>query len=96
MPDEKKLKQVKHVVHHKPWHLKWDNQGIKGLTYLVTDRGSLWWKDRVGKVASMTCRCRVAQNATYTCLSLAERKGRTMEKLEVEGPEGCRAVADFL
>ena len=62
----------------------------------LSDRGSLWWKDRVGKVASMTCRCRVAQNATYTCLSLAERKGRTMEKLEVEGPEGCRAVADFL
>ena len=51
-------------IHCKPAHLKWDRQAVKGLTYMVTDRGPhRWWQKTISRMEYDKCKCGIAQNA---------------------------------
>lgn len=85
-------------IHSRPRWLKWDRQSLKGLTYIVTDRGLLKrWLWVIGPAEDDKCECGVAQNAAHLlrCSLVGDGKGRTVEEA-MEDREWCRAIAEFL
>ena len=68
---------------------------MKGLTYMVTDKGPpAWWLKTIGKEDDR-CGCGSIRNAAHPD---ARWLGMVREKLEeiFEDEEWCRAVADFV
>jgi len=69
-------------------HLGWSRKAIRGLAYMVTDRGpQRQWMSEIGKVDDPSCICDVwaAQNAVpvhlQRCLWVGDGKGRATEQM---------------
>jgi len=80
-----------------PAHLRWSRLAIRGLTYMVTDKGpQAQWPKEVGKVEDASCDCDgwTPQNAAhlYECPWVGDGKERTRE-LAMEDEKWCEAVA---
>ncbi|KAF8417562.1 hypothetical protein EV426DRAFT_699641 [Tirmania nivea] len=78
---------------------KWNREALRGLTYIVTDRGpQRWWLHKVGRAADPVCglcEVGVAQNAAHLlrCPGVADGKGRRWEEIW-DDPEWCEGVAE--
>ncbi|KAF8415634.1 hypothetical protein EV426DRAFT_700346 [Tirmania nivea] len=81
--------------------MKWNREALRGLTYIVTDRGpQRWWLHKVGRTADPMCGlCEegVAQNAAHLlgCPRVADGKGRRWEEIW-EDPEWCERLAEVV
>ena len=85
-------------IHSKPKHLSWSRKAVKGLTYVVTDRGPLKrWLEIIGRSQERTCPCGETQNAVHLrrCLLIGDGKRRSLEAC-MEDRAWCEEVADFL
>ncbi|KAF8416252.1 hypothetical protein EV426DRAFT_700412 [Tirmania nivea] len=77
---------------------KWNREALRGLTYVVTDRGpQRWWLHKIGRADDPRCGlCEegVAQNAAHllSCPGVADGKGRKWEQIW-EDPEWCEKLA---
>ncbi|KAF8417855.1 hypothetical protein EV426DRAFT_706592 [Tirmania nivea] len=73
-------------------------EALRGLTYVVTDRGpQRWWLHKIGRADDPRCGlCEegVAQNAAHllSCPGVADGKGRKWEQIW-EDPEWCEKLA---
>jgi len=79
-------------------HLNWSRQAIRGLTYLVTDKGpQRQWLKEIGKVEDASCVCDgwTPQNAAhlYGCPWVGDGAGRTRE-LAMKDEKLCEAFVD--
>ena len=85
-------------IHSKPKHLRWTRKAVKGLTWVITDRGPLRrWLKIIGRSEDDRCECGEIQNAAHLrrCNMVGDGKGRSIEECERD-MEWCEAVADFL
>jgi len=83
-----------------PSHLRWNRVTLRGLTYLVTDKGpQRQWLKGIGKVDDPNCVCDgwTPQNAAHllVCPWVGDGVGRSWEQAQ-EGGEWCAAVARFV
>jgi len=83
-----------------PAHLKWSRWALRGLTYMLTDKGpQAQWLATIGKVDRASCRCDgwTPQNAAhlYQCPRVGDGRGRTREEI-MEDEEWCESLARFL
>ena len=83
-----------------PAHLSWSRWALRGLTYMVTDKGpQAQWLKTIGKTDNASCVCDgwTPQNAAhlYVCPWVGDGKGRTREQI-LEDAEWCEDVARFL
>jgi len=83
-----------------PKHLSWSRWAVRGLTYMVTDKGpQAQWLKTIGKTDDASCVCDgwTPQNAAhlYTCPWVGDGRGRARE-LIFEDAEWCEEVARFL
>jgi len=83
-----------------PAHLKWNRTAIRGLTYMITDKGpQAGWLKEIGKVDDASCPCDgwTVQNAAhlYSCPWVGDGKGRTWE-LIWKDEKWCSEVARFI
>ena len=65
-------------IHTKPGHLKWHRQSVKGLTYIVTDRGPMKaWQKVTGRAEDNRCSCGEVQNRVHLlrCPHIGDGKG---------------------
>ena len=83
-----------------PKHLSWSRWAVRGLTYMVTDKGpQAQWLKTIGKTDDASCVCDgwTPQNAAhlYVCPWVGDGRGRTRKSIfEDEG--WCEEVARFL
>jgi len=82
-----------------PDHLKWSIVALRGLTYLVTDKGpQRQWLKEMGKVEDPSCICDgwTPQNAAhlYLCPWVGDGIGRPKEQASKD--EWCAAVTRFV
>ena len=94
------IKQRFPIYPKAPAHMKWSQLAVKGLVYMVTDKGpQRQWMWEIGKSEERWCVCErwVAQNAAHLmgCTWVGDGKGRTWEMLW-EDEEWCEAVAEFV
>ena len=85
-------------IHTKPRHLRWTRKAVKGLIYLITDRGPMQrWLKVIGRSEGDLCECGEIQNAVHLrrCGLVGDGKGRSIEECQ-QDMEWCKAVADFL
>ena len=71
---------------------------MKGLTYVMTDRGLLGgWLKVIGRSEDDRCGCGEIQNAVHLrrCKLVGDGKGRRIEECQKD-MEWCEAVTDFL
>ena len=90
--------QQDHGIHSKPPHLKWTRKQLRGLTFIITDRGPMKrWQCVIKQANNPCCRCGEIQNAVHLtrCRLVADRKGRSTEQIG-EDKEWCQAVVEFL
>jgi len=83
-----------------PDHLKWNSLALRGLTYMVTDKGpQAYWMKEIGKADRGSCKCDgwTQQNAAhlYRCPRVGDGKGRTREEIWKD-EKWCEEVARFL
>jgi len=83
-----------------PAHLKWTRWALRGLTYMITDKGpQAQWMKTIGKTEEASCGCDgwTPQNAAhlYQCPRVGDGKGRTREGI-MEDEEWCESLAKFL
>jgi len=83
-----------------PAHLSWSRWAVRGLTYMVTDKGpQAQWLKTIGKVEDASCVCDgwTPQNAAHLheCPWVGDGKGRTRE-LILKDEKWCKEVARFL
>jgi len=83
-----------------PAHLHWNKQAIRGLTYMVTDKGpQAQWLKEIGKVEDASCVCDgwTPQNAAhrYECPWVGDGKGMAREQA-MKDKEWCGTVARFV
>jgi len=85
-----------------PSHLKWNRVALRGLTYLVTDKGpQRQWLKEMGKVGDPSCVCDgwTPQNAAhlFVCPWVGDGIGRSWEQAhEDEECTWCVTVARFV
>ena len=87
-----------HLIHTKPEHLRWTRKQVRGLSFVITDRGPMKrWLSIIGRSADQTCRCGEVQNAVHIrrCPLVGDGKGRSIEEVWKD-KEWCGAVVDFL
>ena len=87
-----------HQMHSKGAHLKWTRKQLRGLTFIVTDRGPMKrWQWIIKRADHQLCRCGQTQNAVHLtrCQLVADGGGRTLEQVW-DDKEWCEAVVDFL
>ncbi|KAF8427706.1 hypothetical protein EV426DRAFT_682711 [Tirmania nivea] len=78
---------------------KWNREALRGLTYVVTDRGpQRWWLHKMGRADDPLCGlCEegIAQNAAHilSCAGVADGKGRRWEQIW-EDQEWCEKLAE--
>jgi len=94
------IKQGFPVYPRAPAHMKWSPRAVKGLVYMVTDKGpQRQWLWEIGKCEEQWCVCDgwTAQNAAHLmgCSWVGDGKGRTVEMLWGD-EEWCEAVAEFV
>ena len=85
-------------IHRKPKHLAWSRKAVKGLTYIVTDRGPLKrWLWIIGRAQDQTCECGEIQNAVHVrqCELVGDGRGRSIEEA-MGDKEWCEEVANML
>jgi len=83
-----------------PGHLKWSRMAIRGLTYMITDKGpQAYWLKEIGKADEGSCVCDrwTQQNAAhlYVCPRVGDGKGRTREMVWKD-ERWCEELARFL
>jgi len=83
-----------------PKHLSWSRWALRGLTYMVTDKGpQAQWLKIMGKTDDARCVCDgwTPQNAAhlYVCPWVGDGRGRTREQM-YEDEEWCESLARFL
>jgi len=94
------IKQEFSIYPKAPAHLKWSSKVVKGLVYMVMDKGPqqqrLW---EIGKSVEPWCVCDgwMPQNAAHLlgCPWVGDGRGRTSEQVW-EDEKWCEAVAEFL
>lgn len=87
-----------HPIHAKCKHLSWSRKTVKGLTYIVTDRGPMKrWLGVIRRSEDQKCGCGEIQNAVHLrrCERIGDSKGRSLEECQLD-MEWCAAVADFI
>ena len=94
------IKQEFPIYPKAPAYLKWSSRAVKGLVYMVTDRGpQQQWVYEVGKSEEPWCVCDgwTPQTAAHllSCPWVGDGKGRTSEQLWGD-EEWCEKVADFI
>jgi len=83
-----------------PAHLKWNRTAIRGLTYMITDKGpQAGWLKEIGKVDDASCPCDgwTVQNAAhlYSCPWVGDGRGRTRELIWGD-EKWCEDLARFI
>jgi len=83
-----------------PGQLKWNRVALRGLTYLVTDKGpQRQWLEEMGKVDDPSCVCDgwTPQNAAHlmVCSWVGDGVGRSWEQAH-EDEKWCAAIARFV
>jgi len=83
-----------------PAHLGWSRWAIRGLAYMITDKGpQAQWMRTIGKTEDASCVCDgwTPQNAAhlYQCPWVGDGRGRTRE-LILKDEKWCEEVARFL
>jgi len=94
------IKQEFPIYPKAPAHISWTAGALRGLTYMVTDKGpQQQWLWEIGKADTQWCVCDgwTPQNAAHLmgCTWVGDGKGRTQE-LIWEDEEWCEAVFDFI
>ena len=87
-----------HRNHCKGAHLKWTRKQLRGLTFIITDRGPMQrWQWVIRRADDPFCQCGEIQNAIHLtrCRLVADGAGRSLEQVW-EDREWCAAVVDFL
>ena len=87
-----------YAIHQKPKHLAWSRTALKGLAYIVTDKGPLKrWVWIIGRSQEQLCACGEVQNAVHIrrCGLVGDGKGRSIEEA-MKDREWCEEVAVFL
>jgi len=103
MPDIATPAGIRHAfrIHGKaPAHLKWNGTAVRGLAYMITDKGpQAGWLKEIGKVDDGSCPCDgwTVQNAAHllSCPWVGDGKGRTREMLW-EDEKWCEDLARFV
>ena len=86
-----------HRVHSKPPHMKWTRKQLRGLTFIITDRGPMKrWQWVIKRADAPFCQCGEIQNAVHItrCRLVADGARRSLEQVW-EDREWCGAVVDF-
>jgi len=83
-----------------PAHINWSRWALRGLTYMVTDKGpQAQWMATIGKADRASCVCDgwTPQNAAhlYKCPRVGDGRGRTREEI-MKDEEWCESLARFL
>jgi len=94
------IKQQFPIYPKAPEHLKWRTKAVKGLAYMVTDKGpQRQWRWEIGKCEEPRCVCDgwTAQNAAHLmrCPGVGDGRGREWEAMWKD-EEWCEAVVDFI
>jgi len=94
------MRQAYRLHARPPAHLKWNRMAVRGLAYMITDKGpQAGWLREIGKVDDGRCPCDnwTIQNAAhlYLCPWVGDGKGRTVEVIW-QDEEWCEAVARFV
>jgi len=94
------IKQEFPVYPRAPAHFGWTANALRGLVYMVTDKGpQQQWLWEIGKVDTPWCACDgwTPQNAAHLlgCPWVGDGKGRSFEMIW-EDEEWCGAVAGFI
>ena len=87
-----------HRIHSKPKHLQWTRKQLRGLSFIVTDRGPMKrWRWIIGRAEEQTCQCGEVQNAVHLrrCQLVADGAGRSVEQCWNDR-EWCGELVDFL
>ena len=87
-----------HRIHSKAEHLNWTRKQLRGLSFIVTDRGPMKrWQWVIGRAEEQTCQCGEIQNAVHLrrCRLVADGAGRSMEQCWKDR-EWCGELVDFL
>jgi len=79
-----------------PKNLKWPRDAIRGLTYMLTDKGPQRWLAEIGRIEDPSCVCDgwTSQNAAhlFQCPWVGDGRGRCWEQAWGDA-EWCAAVA---
>jgi len=94
------IKQEFPIYPKAPAHLNWSARAVKGLVYMITDKGpQRQWLWEIGKSEEQWCVCDgwTPQNAAHLmdCPWVGDGKGRRSEMLW-EDEKWCEAVANFI
>jgi len=94
------IRQAFRIHEGVPAHLKWNRTAIRGLTYMITDKGpQAGWLKEIGKVDDGSCPCDgwTLQNAAHllSCPWVGDGKGRTREMLWKD-EKWCEELARFV
>ena len=94
------IRQAYRLHEKTPAHLSWSRWAIRGLTYMVTDKGpQAQWMKTIGKVEDASCVCDgwTPQNAAhlYECPWVGDGRGSTREMI-LKDEEWCEEVARFI
>jgi len=90
-----------HPLHPKaPTHLRWSTKAIKGLVYMVADKGpQRQWLWEIGKVEDPQCVCNgwTAQNVAHLqqCPWVGDGRGQSAEQIW-DDEEWCAKVVEFI
>ena len=87
-----------HRIHSKAEHLNWTRKQLRGLCFIVTDRGPMKrWLWVIGRAEEQTCQCGEIQNAVHlrACRLIGDGAGRSIEQCWKDS-EWCEKVVDFL
>ena len=72
------------LIHREPKHLAWSRKAVKGLAFMVTDRGPLRrWLWILGRAQEPTCDCGEIQNAVHMrrCRLVGDGRGGSIEEV---------------
>jgi len=94
------IKQEFPVYTRAPTHFGWTGAALRGLVYMVTDKGpQQQWLWEIGKVDTQWCVCDgwTPQNAAhlFDCQWVGDGKGRRFEMIWGD-EEWCEAVVRFI
>ena len=87
-----------HRIHSKQEHMNWTRKQLRGLSFIITDRGPMKrWQWIIGRADEQTCRCGEVQNAVHLrrCRLVADGEGRSIEQCWKDR-EWCEKIVDFL
>jgi len=91
------IKQEFPIYPKAPAHMKWSPMAVKGLVYMVTDKGQWLWEIGKSEERWFVCDGWTAQDVAHLmgCPWVGDGRGRTSEMLW-EDEKWCEAVAEFI